>query len=48
MILPDTPVVEMPDVEGVTNAEVLGVGEREAEKIQKLGNWELHICYMYF
>ena len=33
MMLPDTPVVELPDVEGVTIAEGLGVGEREAEKI---------------
>ena len=38
MILPDTPVVELPDVVGVTIAEVLGVGEREAEKLQEIDN----------
>ena len=36
MILPDTPVVELPDVERVTIAEVLGVGEREAEELQEI------------
>ena len=38
MILHDTPVVELPDVEGVTIAEVLGVGEREVEKLQEIDN----------
>ena len=48
MILPDTPVVELPDVEVVTIVKVLGVGEREAEKWQEIDNWELYTYYMYF
>ena len=35
MILPDTPVAELSYVEGVTIAEVLGVGERAAENYKK-------------
>ena len=38
MILPDTPVVELPDPEGVTIPEVSGVGERETEKLQEIDN----------
>ena len=38
MILPDTPVAELPDVEGVTIADILGVCEREAEKLQDIDN----------
>ena len=48
MILPDAPVAELPDPEGVTIPEVLGVGEREAEKLQEIDNWELYTYYMYF
>ena len=48
MILPDIPVVELPDIGGVIIAEVLGVGEREDEKLQDIDNWELYIYYMYF
>ena len=38
MILPDTPVVELQDPEGVTISEVSGVGERETEKLQEIYN----------
>ena len=43
MILHDIPVFELPDIEEVTIAEVLGVGKREAEKLQEIDNWELYI-----
>ena len=33
MILPDTPLVELPDVEGVIITEAWGAGDREAEKL---------------
>ena len=35
MILPDNPVVDLPDVERVTIPEVSGVGEREADNLKK-------------
>ena len=38
MILPDTPVVEMLDLEGVTIPKVSGVYEREAEKLLEIDN----------
>ena len=40
MILPHTPVVELPDIEEVTIPEVSGIGEREAEKLQEIDNGE--------
>ena len=46
MILPDIPVDELPHVEEATTAEVLCVGEREAEKLPEIHNWELYIYYM--
>ena len=46
MILPDTPVVELLDLERVTIPAVLGVGEREAENYKKLiiENFKHNIC----
>ena len=38
MILPDTPVVQLSDLKGVTILEVSSVGEREAEKLQEIDN----------
>ena len=33
MILPDSPLVELPDVDGVFITEGWGAGDREAEKL---------------
>ena len=48
MILPDTPLVVLPDVEGVIITAGWGAGDKVAEKWSEIDNWEVYIYYMYF
>ena len=44
MILPHTPFVVLPDVEGV----IITAGAKVAEKWSEIDNWEVYIYYVYF
>ena len=41
MILPDTPFVVLPDVEGVIITAGWGAGDKVAEKWSEIDNWEV-------
>ena len=48
MILPDTPLVVLLDVDGVIIIEGWGAGDKVAEKWLEIINWEVNIYYMSF
>ena len=48
IILPDTPLVVLPDVEGVTITAGWDAGDKVAEKCSEIDNWTVYIYYMYF